>query len=100
MNWSEVLKSLVFWGPGMIIAGIIIAAIYKLADKYLGEFIKAQQGQAESLSRLAQGTDGLRDSIQGFVIRDNSEHREMTILLKCIMEKLDNHVEEHANDRS
>ncbi len=97
MDWNEVLKSLVFWGPGMIIAVVLIAAFYKLADKYLGEFIKAQQGQAESLAKLAQGTEGLRDSIQGFITRDNSEHREMTILLKYIVQKLDDHVEGDKN---
>ncbi len=89
MSWAEVLKSLSFWGPGMVIAGTMVAALYKLADKYLGEFIKAQQGQASSLAALAQGTEGLRDSVQGFVAGDNREHREMIILLKCVTEKLE-----------
>lgn len=89
MTWCEVLKSLCFWGPGMAIAGTMITALYKLADKYLGEFIKAQQGQAASLAALAQGTEGLRDSVKGFVARDNQEHREMIILLKCVTEKLE-----------
>jgi hypothetical protein len=73
----------------MVIAGTMIAAIYKLADKYLGEFIRAQQGQAASLAQLAQGTEGLRDSVQAFVSRDNREHREMIILLKCVTDKLE-----------
>jgi hypothetical protein len=89
VDWCEVLKSLCFWGPGMVIAGIMIAALYKLADKYLGEFIRAQQGQAASLAQLAQGTEGLRDSVQAFVARDNREHREMIILLKCVTDKLE-----------
>jgi hypothetical protein len=89
MDWCEVLKSLCFWGPGMVIAGIMIAALYKLADKHLGEFIRAQQGQAASLAQLAQGTEGLRDSVQAFVARDNREHREMIILLKCVTDKLE-----------
>jgi hypothetical protein len=89
MDWCEVLKSLCFWGPGMVIAGIMIAALYKLADKYLGEFVRAQQGQAASLAQLAQGTEGLRDSVQAFVARDNREHREMIILLKCVTDKLE-----------
>lgn len=89
MAWSEVIKSLCFWGPGMVIAAFMITGLYKLADKYLGEFIKAQQGQAASLAALAQGTEGLRDSVQGFVARDNQEHREMIILLKCVTGKLE-----------
>lgn len=95
MDWCEVVKSLCFWGPGMVIAGIMIAALYKLADKYLGEFIRAQQGQAASLAQLAQGTEGLRDSVQAFVATDNREHREMIILLKCVTDKLEK-IEEQA----
>jgi hypothetical protein len=79
----------------MVIAGIMIAALYKLADKHLGEFIRAQQGQAASLAQLAQGTEGLRDSVQAFVARDNREHREMIILLKCVTDKLEK-IEEQA----
>jgi hypothetical protein len=96
VDWCEVLKSLCFWGPGMVIAGTMIAAIYKLADKYLGEFIRAQQGQAASLAQLAQGTEGLRDSVQAFVSRDNREHREMIILLKCVTDKLER-IEEQSH---
>jgi hypothetical protein len=100
LSWGEVLKSLCFWGPGAVIAGLIIVAFYKLGCKALdkagdlvkgfaGDFVGAQQAQAESLAKLAQGTEGLRDTIQGFVTKDNAEHREMLILQKCIMEKLE-----------
>ena len=95
VGWSEVLKSLCFWGPGMLIAAILIAALYKLADKYLGEFIMAEQGQASSLAALARGTEGLRDSLQSFVTRDTQEHREMIILLKCVTDRLER-FEEHT----
>jgi hypothetical protein len=95
MSWSEILKSLCFWGPGMVIAAIMIAALYKLADKYLGEFIKAEQGQASSLAALAQGTEGLKGSVQASVTRDTTEHREIIILLKCVAEKLER-IEEHV----
>lgn len=94
MTWSEVLKSLAFWGPGALIATLMIVALYKLADKYLGEFVKAQQSQAEALGKLAQGADNLRGCIDTLMTRDNSEHREMMILLKCIMQKTER-VEEH-----
>ena len=97
MTWPEVLKTMAFWGPGAVIAGLMIWAVYKLCDKYLGEFVKAQQGQAESLAKLASGTDGLKDCVEEFCNRDNSDHREMTILLKCIMDKLESHVEEHTH---
>ncbi len=100
MSWEEAVKSLFFWGPGAVIAGLIIVALYKLGCKTLdkagdlvrgfaGDFVRAQQAQADSLAKLAQGTEGLRDTIQGFVTKDNVEHREMLILQKCIMEKLE-----------
>ena len=89
MEWTEIFKTLIFWGPGAIIAAVIIYTLYKLADKYLGEFIRAQQGQAESLAKLARGSEGLKDCIETFCNRDNSEHREMTILLKVLVDKVE-----------
>lgn len=89
MTWSDVLKYMTLWGPGAVIAGAMIYALYKLADKYLGDFIRAQQDQAESLGRMAQGTEGLKDSITTFVTRDSQDHREMMILLKVINGKID-----------
>jgi hypothetical protein len=77
-----------FWGPGAIIAGAMIWALYKLADKFIDkfatEFIKAQNAQAESLGKLAQGTDGLKECVQAFTAKDNTEHQEMLLLLKYI----------------
>lgn len=100
MDWSEVLKSLCFWGPGALLSGAMIYALYKLADTFIDkfaiDFIAAQKAQAESLGRLAQGAENLRDCINNFVERDNKEHREIIILLKYITEKVDR-IEEGAS---
>jgi len=99
MSWAEVLKSLCFWGPGALIAGVLIFAVYRLADKFIDkgisgvmdlgcQFIAAQQAQAASLAKMAQGTEGLRDCINNFVNRDNQEHREIIILLKYTRDQL------------
>jgi hypothetical protein len=97
VSWAEVLKSLAFWGPGAILAGAMVYALYKLADKFIDkfatDFIGAQRAQAESLARMAHGAEGLRECINGFVARDNKEHREIIILLKVITEKIE-HLEE------
>lgn len=93
MNYGEVIKSLIFWGPGAVLAVVIIIAIYKLAEKFIPEFIKTQIDLAEATGRQAQSMEGLKDSIQGFVTKDNTEHREIIILQKCIMEKIE-HIEE------
>ncbi|MFA7465189.1 MAG: hypothetical protein WCY54_09055 [Syntrophales bacterium] len=89
MSWEEILKNLAFWGPGAVIAGLMILAFYRLASGFIKgflsigqDFIAAQNEQAASLAKMAQGTEGLRDSINGFVNRDNQEHREMILLLK------------------
>ena len=99
MTWDELLRQLCFWGPGALIAGVLILAIYKLASKFLDkiltgfmaigqDFVCAQKEQAVSLAKMAQGTEGLRDSINNFVGRDNQEHREMIILMKYTREQV------------
>ncbi|HRR41013.1 MAG TPA: hypothetical protein P5244_07245 [Syntrophales bacterium] len=98
-NWTEIFKSLVFWGPGCVIAGVIIWALYRLANTFIEkfvtglmsigtDFISAQKEQAASLAKMAQGTEGLRDSITNFVNRDNQEHREIIILLKYTRDQI------------
>jgi hypothetical protein len=90
-SWTEVLKSLVFWGPGALIAALMIWVTFKLllhmgtkvADLG-GEFIKSQQAMAEASGRQAQSMEGLRDSIQASVGRDNSDHKDMLVLLQYI----------------
>jgi len=84
MSWAEVLKSLAFWGPGAMIAGVLILAIYKLARSVGLEFVKAQQALARATARQAQSMEGLKESIQTYALRDNSEHREMLVLLKYV----------------
>lgn len=86
MEVNEIFKALNFWGPGAVICGLMIFALYKLAtftiSRFGDKFIASQVALAESAAKQAQSMEGLRDSIQGFVLRDNSEHREMLVLLK------------------
>ena len=89
MEWEDALKALVFWGPGALIAGLMIYATYRFASDIGVQFIEVQKEQAEALCRQAQGMEGVRDSIHAFVMRDNNEHREMIILLKVIAEKIE-----------
>lgn len=89
MDLGDIIKSLIFWGPGAVIAGYIIFVIYKLANNLGIEFIKAQREQASALARQAQSMEGLQHSIQAFVGRDSTEHREMIILLKVVAERLE-----------
>lgn len=82
MDWAELLKTLVFWGPGAVIAGMMIHALYKLADKFGGKAVEAQTAQAVALAAQAKAMEGLQTSLQEFVSKDNGEHREMLVLMK------------------
>ena len=119
MDWPDIHKSLIWWGPGAVIAGLLILAFYRLADKFIDkavtgfmsigtDFVAAQKEQAVALGKVAQGTEGLRDSINSFVCRDNQEHREIIILLKYTREQVEQtresiediakHIKERADD--
>ncbi len=96
MDIGDIFKSLVFWGPGAVIAGYIIFVLYKLADNLGIEFIKATREQTGALARQAQSMEDLGKSVREFVTKDNSEHREMIILLKVVADKL-KHVSEKVD---
>ncbi|MEN6375340.1 MAG: hypothetical protein ABFD75_11260 [Smithella sp.] len=104
MNMNLFLQNLVFWGPGAIIAGILIWAAYRLLDKFIEKvvagmldigqsFVTVQKEQAASMAKMAQGTEGLRDCINNFVNRDNQEHREIIILLKYTRDQINQQTE-------
>jgi hypothetical protein len=91
----DILDKLAQWGPGMVIAGLIVYLLYKLAhrlgskfietiDRLGSKFIVAQEKQAEALGHQAQSMEGLRTAITASVNRDDTAHREMLVLLKYI----------------
>lgn len=88
MDIGDILKSLVFWGPGAVIAGYIIFVLYKLANNLGFEFIKATREQTSALARQAQSMEDLGKSVREFVTKDSTEHREMIILLKVVAEEV------------
>ncbi len=102
MSWEEIFKSLVFWGPGAVIAGLMLWIFYKLATNLGMKFIDAQKDQATALGRQAQSMEGLQQAITGFVTKDNSEHRDMLVLLKYIAQQQETNrtvCEEHTEHR-
>lgn len=76
------IQSAVMWGPGMVIAVLLLVGFYKLASKVVEKFV-------ESSLRQTTAVEGLTKSIDGFITRDTSEHREMIILIKVMMEKIE-----------
>lgn len=84
---QEFLKALINAGVGAFIALLILVGLYRIANRLGSRFIDAQQRQAEALGAQAQSVDGLTRSIQEFVGRDSSEHREMLVLLRFIAQQ-------------
>lgn len=82
MPWGKLIESSIAWGPGALLAGGIIFALYKLIDKFGGKFIDAQQAQANALASQAASMEALQKSLHEFVAKDNGEHREMLVLMK------------------
>lgn len=80
------------WGPGLLIALIMLFGLYKLLLR-LGEkvglkILGALEKPAEALSKQASSMDRLTTSIQNYVGRDGNEHQEIIILQKVIRQEL------------
>ena len=97
---QKLLEAAISAGVGGLIAIVIIYFTYKLASTLLlkvgAEAVGAFKAGAEAITRQAVSMEGLTKSLQDFVARDNSEHREIIILLKVMNERL-MHMEEKAN---
>jgi hypothetical protein len=85
------------WGPGILIALIMLYGLYKLVYKIainVGlKIVAALEKPSEALSLQARSMDRLTESIQQYVSLDQTEHREIIILLKVIADKI-NRIEE------
>ncbi len=83
----DVLKLALYWGPAIL----ILLGFYKLVLKLGGalkpfgeQFITAQQNQAAALTAQAEATKELTRNFQDYMNRDNTEHKEMLVLLRVI----------------
>jgi hypothetical protein len=93
---EELVNSFINAGTGALMALIILVGLYRIANRLGVEFVRAQKLQAEALAKQAQSLEGLRESIKDFIMRDNSEHREMLVLLKYIVQKEEEDNDAHA----
>lgn len=92
----EIWKSIIFWGPGMVLAIIILYGLYRLANTVGIKIVAVFKEQSCSIAAQAQSMENLSRSIEQFCQRDNTEHREMIILLKVIASRLE-HIEEQKD---
>ena len=84
---QEFLKALVNAGVGAIIALFILVGLYRITNRLGTKFIESQGEQAEALGRQAQSMEGLTQAIKESVKKDDSEHREMLVLLRFIAQQ-------------
>jgi len=71
-------------GVGGFIAVLILVGLYYIVKSLGGRFVEAQARQAEALGAQAAAMASLSTSVQRFMERDNTEHREMLVLLRLI----------------
>lgn len=92
---TELVKAVINAGVGGTIAALIIFLIYKLTSRLIMELgskmVAAFEAQAKAIERQSSSMESLTTSIQEFVNRDNSEHREMLVLLKYLAQNHQEH---------
>lgn len=84
---SAVIKALVDAGVGTFLALLILIGLYRITNRLGGKFIEAQQAQATAMGEQAASMKSLTDTVQKSLSRDNSEHREMLVLLRYIAQQ-------------
>jgi len=75
-------RVLIAWGPQFVLALLLFALLYLLADRYVPRLIAAQNQTALALQDLAAA---VRQSVE----RDNAFQREQDVLLNHVAHQLD-----------
>ncbi len=83
----EIVRALIDAGAGATIALVMLVGLYRIVRGLGAQFIEAQHRQAEALGAQAQSVAGLTTSVRDFVKADNTEHREMLLLLRFIAQR-------------
>jgi len=85
------------WGPGLLIALIMLFGLYKLLFS-LGQnvgikIIAALDNPSQALNKQATSMERMTASLEEYISRDQSAHREIIILQKVTNERLENVLE-------
>lgn len=84
---QKLMEALLNAGAGSLIALMMVLGLYRIVRGLGVRFIEAEQRQAEALGAQAQALAGLSSSVSEFMNRDNSEHREMLVLLRFMAQQ-------------
>jgi len=79
---QKLMESIIQWGPGMVLAALVLIGLYRLANCIGMKLVECSKQQAVAIEKLTQ-------AIEASTARDNNEHREMIIMLKVISEKVE-----------
>lgn len=75
-------RVLIAWGPQFVLALLLFAFLYLLADRYAPRLIAAQSETALALQNLAH-------SVEQLVSRENAFQREQDVLLNHVARRVD-----------
>lgn len=75
-------RVLIAWGPQFVLALLLFAFLYLLADRYAPRLIAAQSETALALQNLAR-------SVEQLVSRENAFQREQDVLLNHVARRVD-----------
>ena len=86
---KKLLESAIMWGPGLVLAVLMIWCAFKLVKEAIFQGVNLGGKFLESNHKQTTAIEDLTSSIKNSVTRDNSEHREMIVLLKVLCEKIE-----------
>ena len=95
-DFGNLLK---FWGPGIFLVLVILYGLFVLTRGIGFKIVSALEKPADALTQQAQSMDRLTNCIENFFTRDQSEHREIIILQKVILEKIE-YLRSERDDRN
>jgi hypothetical protein len=82
-------SSLIDWGPGMLIAALMLYGLFRLIKSIGIKIVEALEKPSGALSQQANSMDRLTNAIHNYIERDLSEHREIILLQKIILNKVE-----------
>jgi len=85
---AETLKILANLGGPTVIAVVMLLCLNRIFSTFGAAHVKAQQQMAEAVGRQAQSMCDMKDSLHTFIMKDNSEHREILLALQVVGEVL------------
>ncbi len=95
---ESLIQSAIDHGPGMVIAIVILFGLYKLFKDVGLKIADSARQMANAVNTQTDSMKRLGTSVEDYVSRDQTEHKEMIILLKVISGKI-NRIEDMKEEK-